>query len=306
MLIQAKDLTTSLTVECGLDIYQVAYVSERYQEAGLARGDRVKVIPSDSSGVGPNLIYREKDGKTFSTSDRWDQPAILIREDKVIGELDIDAAEVNKLKPETKQREIVSAYAPGEFSGRQCFRVVLPQGIAGLEIGDTVQITVMRGKNSPTVLTRRNRDGSINVFQAHGENNQYVILEKLPRDLSPIDLPEPYASYDDIWLLRQIAKEHDETKQMLRNAGFGVTGTPLPETVKEALVKLSGFPEEPQASLPESSVTVTMIGQDGRCKCNAAAWCPLGKTGTRDRCTEAELNIAGIQTIHDPPKESSS
>jgi len=40
-------------------------------------------------------------------------------------------------------------------------------------------------------------------------------------------------------LLADYINEADETKQLLRNAGFGVTGTGLLETVKEALAALA-------------------------------------------------------------------
>lgn len=51
-------------------------------------------------------------------------------------------------------------------------------------------------------------------------------------------LPEPYRSFSNLDLLRAIAHESDQAKQLLRNAGFGVTGMGLLETVKEVLAEV--------------------------------------------------------------------
>lgn len=44
-----------------------------------------------------------------------------------------------------------------------------------------------------------------------------------------------------IELLELIAKEHAEAKQLLQDAGYGVTGTPLIDRVKEVLKDLELF-----------------------------------------------------------------
>lgn len=48
-------------------------------------------------------------------------------------------------------------------------------------------------------------------------------------------LPEPFASFSDLRILRTMAYESEQAKHLLRNAGFGVTGTPIVETVKQVL-----------------------------------------------------------------------
>lgn len=51
------------------------------------------------------------------------------------------------------------------------------------------------------------------------------------------------------------------------------------------------------------------LGDDGRCRCNCAMPCPLGRTGAEYRCTAAELQAAGVSVEYparadDQPAES--
>lgn len=57
-------------------------------------------------------------------------------------------------------------------------------------------------------------------------------LQRQPR---PGDIPEPYCRATDLDLMRRIAVESDLAKQLLRKAGYGVTGQGLLDTVREAL-----------------------------------------------------------------------
>ena len=48
-----------------------------------------------------------------------------------------------------------------------------------------------------------------------------------------------------------------------------------------------------------AGVNPILIKEDGRCTCTASDLCPLGKVGSAPRCTEEELNMAGVETKHD-------
>lgn len=39
------------------------------------------------------------------------------------------------------------------------------------------------------------------------------------------------------------------------------------------------------------------VGSDGRCECDCVDKCPLRKTGSSPRCTESELQEAGVPTV---------
>ncbi len=39
------------------------------------------------------------------------------------------------------------------------------------------------------------------------------------------------------------------------------------------------------------------VGLDGRCDCDCADICLLGRTGSSPRCTESELQEAGVPTV---------
>ncbi len=47
--------------------------------------------------------------------------------------------------------------------------------------------------------------------------------------------------------------------------------------------------ENELASRQSKVFTAITIGKDGRCQCNCANTCPLGKTGSALRCTKEEL-----------------
>lgn len=53
-----------------------------------------------------------------------------------------------------------------------------------------------------------------------------------------------------------------------------------------------------------ASVKVKLTDGVYRCCCNVGQPCPLGRMGMEERCTEAELNRAGVDTEREPEKLS--
>lgn len=53
----------------------------------------------------------------------------------------------------------------------------------------------------------------------------------------------------ELYLLNMIAEESAKAKQLLREAGFGVTGTNLLETVKECLEELNEYHREEEMEI---------------------------------------------------------
>lgn len=47
----------------------------------------------------------------------------------------------------------------------------------------------------------------------------------------------------------------------------------------------------------EPPARIAVIAADVRCTCDGASRCPLGRTGTELRCTEAELALAGLPVM---------
>lgn len=45
------------------------------------------------------------------------------------------------------------------------------------------------------------------------------------------------------------------------------------------------------------AITAVGLGSDGRCLCDCATRCPLGRTGSTERCTKQELTAAGVNTV---------
>ncbi len=85
--------------------------------------------------------------------------------------------------------------------------------------------------------------------------------------------------------LVEMIVDESEIADAVKSMGFDYTG-PLDEDI----------PEEDEQ--PNDGPIVT-IGKDGRCQCDAATICPLGRIGAEHRCTEAELIAKGIKVVHE-------
>lgn len=53
----------------------------------------------------------------------------------------------------------------------------------------------------------------------------------------------------------------------------------------------------PKARVPKIDLHVVVDRSDGRCTCSAADTCPMGRTGSDERCTAVELVAAGITCV---------
>lgn len=87
----------------------------------------------------------------------------------------------------------------------------------------------------------------------------------------------------------------EETREVLEESKGGMRMAEL--TAEETSGDSTVVPPGRFTSKGIVPLNTVVIGSDGRCVCDCATRCPIGKTGMTSRCTEQELRAAGVFTV---------
>lgn len=133
------------------------------------------------------------------------------------------------------------------------------------------------------------------IFRPQGlMGKEFHIDQRLNRVIyeccGPLPRSREIEPYSTVIAAKQISKRETVARNL---------GQIFAQAVMDILAKqdtVNGYDQELEY-VPGETASTVQIAEDGTCTCNCATRCPLGKTGMALRCTEEELNRAGIKTV---------
>lgn len=114
-------------------------------------------------------------------------------------------------------------------------------------------------------------------------------------NLPPSEIPKwPYGSVEEVSkLMPQLADFSDDDQILVQELALLVADIKEHERLR-ALKRYELIAGAPSEALKPPRVEIAVDAVDSRCTCGANDHCPLGRTGSAERCTMTELIAAGI------------